>query len=46
MAALAVLHRAGVRIGQRHLLVRCGVHLHFECLKLLHLLLERINLLL
>ena len=39
-ASAARRHRAGIRIGQRDLLVRCGEHLHLENLEPLHLLLQ------
>ena len=39
-ASAAGRHRAGIRIGQRYLLVRCGKHLHLENLETLHLLLQ------
>src|SRR6188472_4613500 len=44
-AAAAGRHRAGIRIGQRYLLVRCGKHLHLENLEPLHLLLQHRDLL-
>ena len=39
-ASAAGRHRAGIGIGQRYLLVRCGEHLHLENLEPLHLLLQ------
>ena len=44
-ATAAGRHRAGIRIGQRYLLVRCGEHLHLENLEPLHLLLQHRDLL-
>ena len=44
-AAAAGRHRAGIRIGQRDLLVRCGEHLHLENVEPLHLLLQHRDLL-
>ena len=38
-------HRASVRVGQRDLLVGCGLHRGFDLLELLHLLLQRRDLL-
>src|SRR5207237_8811825 len=39
-------HRAGIRIGQRYLLVRCGEHTSLEGAKALHLLFQLGDLLL
>ena len=44
-AATAGRHRAGIRIGQRYLLVRRGKHSHLENLEPLHLLLQLLDLL-
>jgi hypothetical protein len=38
-------HRAGIGVGQRDLLVRCGEHLYLETLEPLHLLLQLLDLL-
>ncbi len=44
-AATAGRHRAGIGIGQRDLLVRCGEHFYLENLKAPHLLLQLLDLL-